>query len=372
MFTEYFKWEDEFSTGIDIVDSQHSSLIETVNYALQISLHNEKISFEDLSTIKAKLQKYAIEHFDSEEALMLEKGVDNRHISQHFKAHASFAKTVDIYFQDQRKLTDPNALGDVIEYLVRWLAYHILNTDKSMARQISYITTENMSSEDAYNKEKDYENTTAEPLLKALKALFIIVSEKNIELAKRNEELEIRVKERTLELEKANKKLQNLSIRDELTGLRNRRYADSEISLQINNYRRYNTIFSLLFIDVDKFKSVNDIHGHDNGDKVLKWISTYIKSNIRKTDIPCRIGGDEFVVICSHSTGKNAMVLANKLAANLANACPDEIKQMWSPSISIGVTEISPAINEACDLLGLADGAMYESKKQGGGRAHML
>ena len=68
----------------------------------------------------------------------------------------------------------------------------------------------------------------------------------------------------------------------------------------------------------------------------------------------------------------DVIVLANKLAANLANACPDEIKQMWSPSISIGVTEISPAINEACDLLGLADGAMYESKKQGGGRAHML
>ena len=123
---------------------------------------------------------------------------------------------------------------------------------------------------------------------------------------------------------------------------------------------------------MDKFKSVNDIHGHDNGDKVLKWISTYIKNSIRKTNIPCSIGGDEFVVICSHSTGKNAMVLANKLAVNLANACPDEIKEMWSPSISIGVTEISPAINEACDLLGLADGAMYESKKQGGGRAHML
>jgi len=66
------------------------------------------------------------------------------------------------------------------------------------------------------------------------------------------------------------------------------------------------------------------------------------------------------------------MVLANKLAANLASECPEHIKEMWSPSISIGVTEISPAINEACDLLGLADGAMYESKKQGGGRAHML
>lgn len=372
MLTEYFKWEDEFSTGIDTVDAQHNSLIDTVNYALQQCLKNEKIELEELSFIKNKLQKYALEHFESEEKLMLETVVDSHHVSQHLHAHASFAKTIDIYFQDPVKLTDPSALSDVVEYLIRWLAYHILNTDKSMARQIHSINNEELSPADAYNREKDYENTTAEPLLKALKALFIIVSEKNLELAKRNEELEIRVKERTAELENANMKLQQLSFKDELTGLRNRRYAESEISLQINNYRRYSTVFSLLFIDIDKFKSVNDTYGHDSGDKVLKWISNYLRSSIRNTDIPCRIGGDEFVIICNHSNGKNTLTLANKLVNNLVKECPDEIKAIWHPSLSIGVSEISPSINDSCDILGLADSSMYESKKCGGGRACML
>ncbi len=153
MLTEYFKWEDEFSTGIDTVDAQHNSLIDTVNYALQQCLKNEKIELEELSFIKNKLQKYALEHFESEEKLMLETAIDSHHVSQHFHAHSSFAKTIDIYFQDPVKLTNPSALSDVVEYLIRWLAYHILNTDKSMARQIHSINNEELSPADAYNRE---------------------------------------------------------------------------------------------------------------------------------------------------------------------------------------------------------------------------
>jgi len=257
--------------------------------------------------------------------------------------------------------------GEVAEFLIRWLAYHILSMDKSLTRQIGLIQNEGVSPEEAYERENEFVETSSEPLLKALRALFYLVTEKNNALNKANDELEEKVRERTLSLVEANKKLEEYSMQDELTGLPNRRYAFAEIEHLINNWRRYGGVFSLLFIDVDKFKAVNDNFGHEYGDKVLKWMATFLKAHLRNTDIPCRLGGDEFLIISSHCNAENAMKLGIKISKASSVYSRQEIENSWEPSLSIGVAEIDLTCKTVNDILKKADQAMYNSKKQGGG-----
>ena len=119
--------------------------------------------------------------------------------------------------------------------------------------------------------------SNTEPLLKALKALYNLVSEKNKELEQKNKELEEKVINRTKELTDANTKLEKLSLVDELTGLYNRRFVIMEIEKQIYNWNRYKVHFSLIYVDADKFKGVNDNFGHEKGDFVLKWVADFFK-----------------------------------------------------------------------------------------------
>ena len=297
---------------------------------------------------------------------MIDLGIDPRHKDVHLRVHLEFKDTVKQYFSDLSSLEKPEKLGEVIEFLIRWLAYHILNMDKSLVRQINYIKINNESASDAYEKEQTLIETSTEPLLKALKALFYLVSEKNKDLERLNNELEEKVQLRTEELQQAYEKLIQISMQDELTGLFNRRYAVNEIDQLIGNWKRYGVTFSVLFIDVDKFKSVNDNYGHEYGDRVLKWIADFLKNNIRKTDIACRLGGDEFLVICNYCNAENAICLAKKLNLVMKKHIQDENMHYWEPSISIGVAEIDDICQTSSEVLNKADVAMYIAKNNGG------
>lgn len=243
--------------------------------------------------------------------------------------------------------------------------------DKSAVRQMNYISEDGVSPLAAYEKEESLVEISTEPLLKALKALFYIVSEKNKQLEQKNIELEEKVKERTSELEKLNLVLSELSLKDELTGLANRRYAVLEIDKLINNWKLYGTVFSILFIDVDKFKAVNDNYGHEHGDQVLKWIADFLEKNIRKTDVLCRLGGDEFIVICIHCNKECSMELTRKINDSSKVLTENEKLSFWEPSFSIGVAEIDESIENSSDILTNADVAMYNSKKSGGGECSL-
>lgn len=362
MENNYFSWDKEFITGLETVDAQHFGLVEIINDLLKLSLKSELVDIESIDDISERLTEYVVDHFKTEDALMTTYGVDPRHIKLHHKLHGEFVKNVTYYFNDKEALKVPDKLGEVSEFLVRWLAYHILNTDKSMVRQIELIEKEGLSGSDAYDQESHMVDMTTEPLLKALKALFFLVSEKN-------RELENKVKERTAALEEANRRLEELSMNDELTKLPNRRYIMGEIERLIMQFERYNTTFSLLFIDLNKFKSVNDTYGHDAGDQVLRWVANFMKEHIRKTDIPCRLGGDEFVIVCPHLDGPSALKLAHKLCEAIQT---EKRLEYWIPSFSIGVAEIESSVHSASEMLLKADGAMYEIKKSGSCGAYLV
>lgn len=148
---------------------------------------------------------------------------------------------------------------------------------------------------------------------------------------------------------------------DFLTGLYNRRrfMALANQILELSN--RNKTTFSLVFIDLDHFKQVNDVHGHDIGDKVLQIIASVLKENIRKTDILSRFGGEEFVVLFSNTNAEYAMAKAEVIRLAIAN------KPMPIPSAitaSFGITEFTQH-DSLKDLLKRADDALYEAKESG-------
>ena len=371
MMKTFFQWDNELATGFKDIDTQHQGLIEVINEAIQLCLSNEKISEQGVENIYVKLVKYVDEHFRSEEELMSKMSIDSKHMNEHIRAHLEFREKVKQYFSDLKSLDTPEQLGTVVEYLIRWLAYHILNMDKSLVRQINCIINDNQSAEDAFEKEQNIVETSSEPLLKALKALFYVVSEKNKELERLNNELEEKVRIRTDELHQSYEKLVLVAIKDELTGLFNRRHAINEINQSIGNYKRYGVTFSVLFIDIDKFKAVNDNYGHDYGDQVLKAIAEFLKSHIRQTDIACRLGGDEFLIICNYCHAEDAMSLALKLNNEIKKHIQEEIMKYWEPSISIGVAEVNDNCLTVNEVLNIADGAMYIAKNNGGNCARL-
>jgi diguanylate cyclase len=147
---------------------------------------------------------------------------------------------------------------------------------------------------------------------------------------------------------------------DGLTQLANRAYFDEKITEMIALRERYNDPFSLLMIDVDNFKEINDTHGHQGGDRILKGISFKIKSTLRESDFVARFGGDEFAVIVI----KAAADIAWKLCSNVRESRFLLDGTNVSTTLSIGVAEV--AMGEAAEsLLKRADQALYRVKEQG-------
>lgn len=365
MSLELFQWDAELVTGQKTIDTQHKGLIDLINQLIPLTLTDTDISIEELEKMTKELQRYVREHFATEERLMKAKDVDKRHVKEHYGAHHDFEATIKEYVEDIHRLTDPTALSEVIEFLIRWLAYHIMSIDKSLSRQVARIN-EGQKAQEAYDLEANYIEATSEPLLKALKSLFLLVTEKNIELNRANDDLEKRVLERTNELEKANERLEEISNIDALTGLKNRRFAITHIQQLINERKRYGVKFSLIYIDIDKFKEVNDTYGHAYGDKVLVWFADFLRSNLRCSDIPCRLGGDEFLIITNHCDDTCGVTLGKKLIDRCSIDEDEELSGIWQPSISVGIAEAGSSMDSVDLLLSHADHAMYIAKNSGG------
>jgi diguanylate cyclase len=188
------------------------------------------------------------------------------------------------------------------------------------------------------------------------------------------DELESKVQERTLELhialqelEEANKELQEKNTLDELTGLYNRRFYDQKILAEFRRSRRNLTPLSLVVIDIDHFKQVNDNYGHLAGDECLVAVSSCIKRCLRRSaDISCRYGGEEFCLILPETDSNGAISLAEELRESV------EVCQISYNNITIKLT-ISCGISTYLQqkhvkpehLFALADKALYKAKDNG-------
>jgi len=169
------------------------------------------------------------------------------------------------------------------------------------------------------------------------------------------------------ELKQINDEFKQLSITDPLTGLYNRRHFEDLMDTEIAMSMRYGDINSLMILDIDHFKKVNDTYGHLGGDIVLKEVAQMLKRYMRKTDILCRIGGEEFVAFCKRSTREVSSDIAEQLRRAVANHQFDLGEEKIYITTSIGIASFpdKTEIGTKEDLFKRADVALYYCKRNG-------
>ena len=160
-------------------------------------------------------------------------------------------------------------------------------------------------------------------------------------------------------------RLQEITSTDTLTKVANRIKIDEHLLMCKSNYERYKNIFSVILIDIDYFKVVNDTYGHLEGDRVLKELALLLKENLRETDIIGRWGGEEFLIISENTAIGAAYTLAQKLREKVEVY---DFQLKGSLTISCGVAEYCSDMNNIDDLIKEADDALYEAKHSGRNR----
>jgi len=166
-------------------------------------------------------------------------------------------------------------------------------------------------------------------------------------------------------LRQADTQLAALAMRDALTGLPNRRLLMDRIELGLAK-KTETTRLTVLFVDIDSFKSINDTHGHDAGDVLLVHVANRILATTRSPDTVARLGGDEFVVLCEAITAEEAGIIADRIAEAIRQPI-DVGGNFVTVTASVGMAVADPA-STAADVLKRADGAMYRAKAQGKNR----
>lgn len=173
-----------------------------------------------------------------------------------------------------------------------------------------------------------------------------------------------------LERHRLLKKIRDMAVRDALTGLYNRRELDRFLDYELIKSKRYNHPFSILLIDIDHFKEINDRFGHRIGDEILQQVSQVLLHHMRGCDLPTRYGGDEFIVVLPETPAGQAWYGAERLRkivtglsiqVNRQNQTPEQLEI----TISTGISEYPDDATTGEALIDLADKALYEAKRQG-------
>jgi diguanylate cyclase (GGDEF)-like protein len=212
-------------------------------------------------------------------------------------------------------------------------------------------------------------NSMAEELENHTTSLHKLVDDKTSELQQANLTLTSTMEKLTT----ANKQLEELARTDGLTGLWNHRQLHELLRFQFALARRGSRPLSFAMIDVDNFKHYNDTHGHPEGDRILRSLSSIIRERIRQTDVACRYGGEEFAVLLPDTSLEGAAEVAEYLRRRVEEfAFPHEETQPGGQlTISIGVAEVTDLLTDPLELVKRADEALYEAKRKGRNRVHV-
>lgn len=160
-------------------------------------------------------------------------------------------------------------------------------------------------------------------------------------------------------------KLEEQAHIDPLTGIANRRRLEDRAREEVERARRFNRPLSLMIMDLDHFKGVNDRHGHPFGDKVLRTLAKVGHANLRQTDLFARVGGEEFVVLMPETTSDTAVQIAERLRSQLSDNPVTEEGVTTTVTLSIGISVYGPEAQTVEALMAQADRALYAAKAQG-------
>ena len=163
----------------------------------------------------------------------------------------------------------------------------------------------------------------------------------------------------------AKQRITLLSQTDDLTGLLNMRAFNSIMEKEIARVTRYAHPFTVIMIDVDGLKGINDQYGHTAGSRLITTIAQSIKDSVRNTDVLARFGGDEFVVLMSHTSTDHAHMAAERIRTAIHNTAFDMKGNRISTTVSVGIASFPDSVAEATEVLDKADIALYKSKQSG-------
>lgn len=166
--------------------------------------------------------------------------------------------------------------------------------------------------------------------------------------------------------------LVELNAKDGLTGVYNRRFLENKLDEEVERHRRYKGDFSVIMIDIDHFKKVNDEYGHQCGDFILKSVSSRIASIIRNVDCLARYGGEEFCCLLPHTPIKFAAMVADRFRVIVMEQEHNYDDKLINVTISLGVSALQSDIKTATELIKRADEAMYRAKKAGRNRVETI
>lgn len=173
------------------------------------------------------------------------------------------------------------------------------------------------------------------------------------------------------ELALANRRLNVMANTDALTGLSNRRYAMQRLKQEWEAAVRYNRPLSVLMLDLDHFKAINDSFGHEAGDEVLIHAAKLMQAAARATDVVCRFGGEEFLIIATNTDAKTAFLLAERIRSSIRKFQPKDIALVKPITVSIGVAGCLGQKTDWDELIRLADQALYSAKASGRNKSRL-
>lgn len=358
---EIFPWNENLMTGISQIDDEHKIIVNLINKLANDLTQDKEFEVEDTFN---ELALYAEFHFKNEEKIWEKYLSGNELVLLHKKSHDSFLPEIIKLKEHHKDKTFTQMTEEILLFLIRWLAFHIVDEDKRLALILNSLN-QGKHIDEAISDASDFRSNSTDNLIDTILAMYDNLSLKAISLI-RERKARIIAENELLE---TNKKLEKLSITDQLTNLYNRRYFDEIFDRELKKSKRNKTIISLIIIDIDYFKRINDTYGHAFGDVVLKNIVTCLKKVCKRpNDFVFRVGGEEFTLLLTNEDTNCAISLISILQKSIRDLKIPNINSDISDYLSIsgGLISLIPYQEDSIDsILKIADDRLYIAKQSG-------
>jgi len=358
---EIFPWNENLMTGIDKIDEEHQIIVMLINKLANNLIQEKEFEIEDTFN---ELANYASFHFKREEKIWKKYLNGNDLEILHKKSHDSFLPEVLKIKENNKNTPFTQIAEEILLFLTKWLAFHIVNEDMRLALIIQSLLKGN-TIDKAVSETNDHENDSMKNLINTILSMYDHLSLKTISLI-RERKARVEAEKKLLE---TNKKLEELSIRDQLTNLHNRRYFEEVFKRELNKAKRNKKVISLILIDIDYFKKINDSKGHSFGDKVLQDVAKCLsKTCKRPNDFVFRVGGEEFIILITDADYNSALSLIRMLQENIKNIKIPDVNNKLSESLTVSgglVCKVPKDEDNIDSIVKIADDRLYKAKDSG-------